>query len=211
MGKRRRNAVHDRKQVATKSVTPEVKENVEARNLLINEPELTLKSSKKPLKGTKLKKFLMTTQLYGKKKQQKKYSEKELDIPLLNESINPGAIKKKGKKKGKKFVADGDTVLLTRLIKQINDGKDEVNESKLEKARRMEDVRELGRKEIERKESVKMKALEKAKDEVKITASQARSERRRASRLKKRLSRSVGDGDADEAKAKKPKKSVSFA
>ncbi|KAF6009614.1 hypothetical protein HII12_003160 [Brettanomyces bruxellensis] len=210
MGKRRRNAVHDRKQVPTKNVTPELKENAEARNVLINQPELTLKSSKKPLKGTKLKKFLMTTQLYGKKKQAKKYSEKELDIPVLNESINPGAIKKKGKKKGKKFVADGDSVLLTRLIKQINDGKDEVNESKLEKARRLEDVRELRRTEIERKESVKRQELENAKDELKSSASQARSERRRASRLKKRLSKNVG-AESGSAKSKKPKKSVSFA
>ncbi len=210
MGKRRRNAVHDRKQVPTKNVTPELKENAEARNVLINQPELTLKSSKKPLKGTKLKKFLMTTQLYGKKKQAKKYSEKELDIPVLNESINPGAIKKKGKKKGKKFVADGDSVLLTRLIKQINDGKDEVNESKLEKARRLEDVRELRRTEIERKESVKRQELENAKDELKSSASQARSERRRASRLKKRLSKNIG-AESGGAKSKKPKKSVSFA
>lgn len=201
MGKRGARSKRNSKVVTAKEVIPEFKEDAEARNVLMNQPELTLKNSKKPMKGIQLKKYLKTTLLYGKKHKQRKYSEKELEIPVLNESVNPGAIKKKGKK-GKKFVADNDIDMMNRLINQINDSKDKADESKLEREKRMEDIRELRKKEIEKREEQKKQELEEVKKEIRSKASLARSERRKSAKIKKHLS---------EHNNKRPKKKVTFA
>ncbi|VEU20805.1 DEKNAAC101770 [Brettanomyces naardenensis] len=173
----------------------------------MDQPKLTPKSTKRILQGKALKKHLRTTQLYGKKSKQRQYTEKELDIPILNASVNPGAIKKRGKK-GKKFIPDGDDLTLNRLIRQINDDKDKISESKLEKSRRLEEIRELRRMEMERKEQKKTDELNSVKIELKSKASLARSARRK--NAKQRRNTELEDDD-DNDKKKKKKKSVSFA
>ncbi|GAV29628.1 hypothetical protein PMKS-003129 [Pichia membranifaciens] len=194
-----------RKNVMNKQreVEPEIRSDSQARNLLQNQPNLTPKASKRLLRGKDLKKHLRSTQLYGKKKKEREYTEKELGIPQLNKAIIPGAIVKRGKK-GKTFISDDDTNTLQRLIKQVNDERDLVNESKLEKSKRLEEIRDLRRKEMEGKEDAKKAKLENAKANIKEKASLARSARRKSAKeTKKDLAKEVNHNSK--------KKSVSFA
>lgn len=187
----------------TREVEPEIRSDSQARNVLQNQPNLTPKSEKNKLKGKALKKHLRTAELYGTKKKQRVYTEKELGIPKLNKAVTPGSVVKKGKK-GKKFIEDTDSVVLQRIIKQVNDDRDLVNESKLEKSKRLEEIRELRRKEMEMRENEKKGKLEDAKKNLKEKASLARITRRKnAKEAKKEIKNSVNK----EAK----KKSVSFA
>ncbi|GMG37769.1 unnamed protein product [Ambrosiozyma monospora] len=208
--KQSQTAKRRKTQNGKREITSEVTSDSLARNLLQNKPNLTPKSTKRQLKGVELKKHLRSAQLYGNtpKKNQKTYSEKDLDIPQLNKAINPGAIVKKRGKKGKKFIADDDSLTLNRLVKQINDDRDLINESKLEKAKRLEEIRALRKEEMERKEQAKKNKLESVKVDIKQKASMARIVRRKnAKEAKKQIFK-----EADkEVKGKKPRKSVSFA
>lgn len=187
-----------------REVEPEMKSDSKAKNLLQNQPNLTPKAKKRLMKGRELKEHLRTTQLYGKKKE-RKYNEKELNIPKLNKAINPGSVIKKGKK-GKKFIKDNDSITLNRIIKQVNDDRDLVNESKLEKSRRLEEIRELRKQEMDRKEDEKKAKIEGVKANIKAKANLARATRRKTARdAKKEIDKMASDT------VKGKKKSVSFA
>ncbi|MDC6272166.1 hypothetical protein PP707_07680, partial [Acetobacter pasteurianus] len=108
-------------------------------------------------------------------------------------------------KKGKKFVDDNDSLTLNRLVKSINDKYDQVNESKLEKSRRLEEIRELKRQEMERKEQMKKDKLDGKKDELRSKASVARAARRKNAKARKAYE--VDEGENTVPKKKK----VSFA
>ncbi|CDK28382.1 unnamed protein product [Kuraishia capsulata CBS 1993] len=195
-----KTAKRSKTQNGTREVTSEVTSDSRARNQLANQPNLTPKSRiHKPKKGA-LKKELKRVELYGKKKK-REYTEKELDLPKLNMAISPGVVKKSGKK-GKKFVDDHDTLVMQRLVRTINDAQDSVNESKLEKAKRLEEIREVKRQELERKEQAKVSKLEDKKQELKDKASAARILRRRNAKGRSK----------EEIEQEKPKKKkVSFA
>ncbi|WPK22845.1 hypothetical protein PUMCH_000063 [Australozyma saopauloensis] len=190
---------------SARSVESEVLTDSHARNLLQNQPKLTEKSKVKKLSKQAVKKQQAKMRLYGAKNG-KEYREDQLSIPTLNRAIVPG-VKVKSGKKGKKFVDDHDSLKLNLLIKSINDKHDLVNESKLEKSRRLEEVRELKRKEIERREQSKIDKLEDKKNEIKSKANVARAARRKNARDAKRSDAEVLV--ASESKSKK--KSVSFA
>lgn len=196
-----KTAKRSKSQNRTRSIESEVFQDTQAKNQLSSQSKQTPKSKVRKPKKQELAKELKKVALYGKRKEHN-YNEKDLDIPVLNKAITPGVVSKKGKKKGKKFIADNDNLTLSRLIKQINDDKDLVNESKLEKSRRLEEIRELRKQEMERKDLEKSQKLEDKKSELKNKANVARANRRKNA---KTLLKAAEDD------TKPKKKSVAFA
>ncbi|KAM5373775.1 hypothetical protein ACJZ2D_006845 [Fusarium nematophilum] len=150
------------------------------------------------------------------------YTDKELGIPTLNTITPVGVVKPKGKKKGKVF-AD-DTVWLfvlavvvnyfsnaiihlqesmSTILSIVQAEKNGQIESKMIKARQMEEIRESRKVEAEKKEQERKDKLEDAKDALR----------------KKRKRKSAGDEDSlkeltstgTKATKAKAKKRVSFA
>src|SRR5262249_23544142 len=123
------------------------------------------------------------TELLSKKKKKKRvYTEEELGIPKLNTITPAGIVKPKGKKKGKVFVDDrirldfGGRVcpLLTHelqesmatILAMVQAEKDGQIESKMMKARQMEEIREARRIEAEKREEERKAKLEETKDSL---------------------------------------------
>jgi 60S ribosomal subunit assembly/export protein LOC1 len=99
------------------------------------------------------------------KKKRRVYSEKELDIPALNGIIPAGIAKPKGVKKGKKFVDDPASMMA--IMSVVNAEKEGHLESKIAKARQLEEIREAKRKEAEARKSDKDQAFEERKQDLK--------------------------------------------
>ncbi|KAK2593863.1 60S ribosomal subunit assembly/export protein [Conoideocrella luteorostrata] len=136
-----------------------------------------------------------------KKPKKKIYTEAELGIPTLNMVTPVGVVKPKGKKKGKVFV--DDTESMGTIMAMVQAEKNGEIESKLIKARQMEEIREARKVEAQKKEEEKKSRLEDAKDS-----------------LRKKRKRKIGSGDDEDSvktlassgsKATKSKKKVSFA
>lgn len=195
-----KTAKRNSSQNKTRQVESEVFTDSKARNQLENPSKLTPKSLKPKLSKQKVKKQQAKARLYGAKNG-KEYNEAQLNIPTLNTAIIPGVKAKRGKK-GKVFVGDNDSLMLNRLVQSINDKHDLVNESKLEKSRRLEELRDLKRQEMERKEKEKITKLESKKGELKSKAATARINRRKNAKARK------VDEDTEEST---PRKKVSFA
>ncbi|KAI1415185.1 hypothetical protein F5Y13DRAFT_156835 [Hypoxylon sp. FL1857] len=137
-----------------------------------------------------------------KKKKKKVYSEKELGIPELNMVTPVGVTKPRGKKKGKVFVDDKES--MSTILAMVQADKEGQIESKMIKARQMEEIREARRVEAEKKEEEKKAKLDQTKESLR--------------KKRKRTKQNDGDdeGIKDVAlagtKATKPKrKRVSFA
>ncbi|KAH8652369.1 hypothetical protein BX600DRAFT_472433 [Xylariales sp. PMI_506] len=151
----------------------------------------------KPTKATGLAALL-------KKRKKKVYAEKDLDIPKLNMVTPVGVQKPKGKKKGKVFVDDRES--MNTILAMVQADKEGEIESKMIKARQMEEIREARRVESDKKEQERQAKLDETKESL-------RKKRKRAGK--------PVDGDADAGvsdvaltgtKAAKPKKKrVSFA
>ncbi|KAJ3498225.1 hypothetical protein NLG97_g1285 [Lecanicillium saksenae] len=99
-----------------------------------------------------------------KKPKLKTYTEKELGIPALNMVTPVGVVKPKGKKKGKVFVDDRDS--MNTILSIVQAEKNGQIESKMIKARQMEEIREARRVEAEKKEDEKKSRLEDVKDSL---------------------------------------------
>jgi 60S ribosomal subunit assembly/export protein LOC1 len=81
------------------------------------------------------------------KKKKRVYTEAELDIPKLNSIIPAGIAKPKGQKKGKVFVDDPASMMA--IMSVVNAQKEGHIESKIMRARQLEEIREAKRKEAE--------------------------------------------------------------
>ncbi|KAK6510711.1 60S ribosomal subunit assembly/export protein [Arthrobotrys conoides] len=134
-----------------------------------------------------------------KKPLKDRYTDAQLKLPTLNGIVPAGVTKPRGKKKGKVFVEDKETMM--DILELVNNSVDGVIQGKVEKNRRLEVIREQKRKEQERREKDKEAKLEDVKDS-----------------LKKKRKRKVGNAtNDDEDVDKKPtrsagkRKSVSFA
>ncbi|KAI9793372.1 MAG: 60S ribosomal subunit assembly/export protein [Peltula sp. TS41687] len=98
------------------------------------------------------------------KKKRPVYTEKELGIPALNMVTPVGVQKPRGRKKGKIFVDDQESMMT--ILAMVNADKEGQIESKMMKARQMEEIREARRKEQEVKQEAKKSKMEEVKDSV---------------------------------------------
>ncbi|KAG6039879.1 hypothetical protein E4U41_001879 [Claviceps citrina] len=143
-----------------------------------------------------------------KKPKKKVYTEAELGIPELNMVTPVGVIKPRGKKKGKVFV--DDTESMSTIMAMVQAEKDGEIESKMIKARKMEEIRDARKLEAQKKEQEKKSKLEDTKDSL------------RKKRKRKNGGAGGGGRGADDdhsvkdlamsgSKATKTKKKVAFA
>ncbi|KAI9695454.1 MAG: 60S ribosomal subunit assembly/export protein [Bogoriella megaspora] len=131
------------------------------------------------------------------KKKQKTYTDEELGIPKLNMITPAGVQKPRGKKKGKVFVDDKESMMT--ILAMVNAEKEGQIESKLMKTRQMEEIREARRKEAEARQEEKRAKLEETKDSIK-------RQRKRKSGSNTRSE----DMDDTEKKSRASRKRVSF-
>ncbi|KAJ6438458.1 60S ribosomal subunit assembly/export protein loc1 [Purpureocillium lavendulum] len=138
--------------------------------------------------------------LLQKKPKKKTYTEAELNIPKLNTVTPVGVVKPKGKKKGKVFV--DDTESMGTILAMVQAEKNGQIESKMIKARQMEEIREARKAEAEKKDAERKSKLEDTKQSL---------------RKKRKRNPANDDGDSIKnltlsgSKASKPKKKVAFA
>ncbi|KAH8821554.1 60S ribosomal subunit assembly/export protein loc1 [Xylogone sp. PMI_703] len=148
-------------------------------------------------------KVQQTNTLATLKRKRRVYTEKELDIPALNMITPIGVEKPKGKKKGKVFVDDTETMMT--LLAMVNADKQSQIESKMMKARQMEELREARKAEAEKRQELRKKKLEETKEGI-------RKKRKRSSHGGEEERENVRSEAATGTKAAKSKrKSVSFA
>ncbi len=101
-----------------------------------------------------------------KQKKPRVYTERQLNIQPLNTAAIPGGVAKPlGKKKGKVFVQDIDTMMA--ILQTVNDTKDSQIQTKMEKTRQLEAIREARKLETEAKDTQKKGALEAKKKYLK--------------------------------------------
>lgn len=135
------------------------------------------------------------------KKKKRIYTEKELGLPKLNTITPVGVDRPKGKKKGKIFVDDQESMMTILAI--VNANKEGQIESKMMKSRQMEEIREARRKEAEARHEQKNSKLEDTKNTLR--------------QMKKRKSKGIVSVDLSNTREgtqrsiRSGKKQVSFA
>lgn len=94
-----------------------------------------------------------------------KYTEKELKVPQLNGIRPAGVSKPPNAKKGKNFVDDKES--MNAILAMVMAEKEGNIESKMMRARQMEEVREARRIEAEKRTQSKKESLEDRKQNIK--------------------------------------------
>lgn len=135
------------------------------------------------------------------KRREKTYTDAELKLPALNMITPVGVQKPRGKKKGKVFVDDKEGMMT--ILAMVNAEKEGQIESKMIKARQLEEIREARRKEMEKKQEKKQAELEEVKRDLK------KGKKRRDTPQDKVSA--GGDKQNADRKNGKSKKRVSFA
>ena len=135
-----------------------------------------------------------------KKKKQRSYTDKELALPALNMITPAGVQKPRGKKKGKVYVDDQESMMTILAI--VNAEKEGQIESKMMKARQMEDIRKARRKDAEARLEKKNEKLEDTKKSFK---------KKRPTKIASTEDMEPASGGNEHAAAKRSKKRVSFA
>ncbi|TKA77056.1 hypothetical protein B0A55_04405 [Friedmanniomyces simplex] len=156
------------------------------------------KPSSKPAAKPTQQKTKSSAQSLKKKPPHMRYTEKELKVPQLN-GIRPTGIQKRpNAKKGKKFVDDKDQ--MNAILALVMAEKEGNIESKMMRARQLEEVREARKLEAEKRVEGKKVGFEERKQDIKDK------------KRKGRRSETEGVPDEGEQKApsKKPRKRVSF-
>ncbi|KAM0198842.1 hypothetical protein ACHAPA_010427 [Fusarium lateritium] len=102
-----------------------------------------------------------------KNPKKKKYTDEQLGIPELNTVTPVGVVKPRGKKKGKVFADDQES--MTTIMALVQAEKDGQIESKMIKQRQMEEIREARKVEAEKKEQEKKTKLEDTKNSLRKT------------------------------------------
>ncbi|KAL2871288.1 protein loc1 [Aspergillus lucknowensis] len=138
-----------------------------------------------------------------KKSKKREYTEAELDLPKLNMITPVGVVNPKGKKKGKTFVDDPEAMMT--IFAMVNAEKEGQIESKIMKARQLEEIREAKKKEAEARQSEKKSKLENAKESIR--------QRRKGKSGDSEGTKLSDAAKADESKSKSSgkRKSVAFA
>ncbi|BCS17899.1 protein loc1 [Aspergillus puulaauensis] len=156
-----------------------------------------------PPKEVKSKARTESSQL--KKTKKREYSEAELDLPKLNMITPVGVMNPKGKKKGKTFVDDPEAMMT--IFAMVNAEKEGQIESKIMKARQLEEIREAKKKEAEARQSEKKNKLENVKDSIR----QNRKGKGGASQNAKSNKADKAGAESPKPKSGSKKKSVAFA
>ncbi|KAL9112709.1 MAG: hypothetical protein Q9227_003012 [Pyrenula ochraceoflavens] len=133
----------------------------------------------------------------AKARDNKSYTDKELGLPALNMITPAGVQKPRGKKKGKVFVDEQESMKTILAIVQAE--KEGQIESKMIKARQLEEIRQARQKEAEARELDRKARMEETKKSIK----QAHNRRNKSSQPNQRPATS-------QASTQKTKKRVSF-
>ncbi|KAL8802894.1 MAG: hypothetical protein Q9182_003510 [Xanthomendoza sp. 2 TL-2023] len=91
------------------------------------------------------------------KRKKRIYTERELGLPKLNTIRPVGVDLPKGKKKGKVFVDDQESMMTILAI--VNANKEGQIESKMMKSRQLEEIRQARRKEVEARQEQRTSKL----------------------------------------------------
>ncbi|KAJ5491707.1 60S ribosomal subunit assembly/export protein loc1 [Penicillium diatomitis] len=137
------------------------------------------------------------------KKKKRVYTEAELDLPKLNQITPVGVVKPKGKKKGKVFVDDQEGMMT--ILAMVNAEKEGQIESKMMKARQLEEIREAKRAEAEARMNEKKSKLDAVKDSIR------NKKKNKGGKDKASESSSASRSTSDSKPVKSKRKSVSFA
>ncbi|KAF3483715.1 66S preribosome component LOC1 [Arthroderma uncinatum] len=164
----------------------------------VSKPKSGGKSGAKP-KPTEVKAKSRAAPEVLKKKKKRVYTEKELNLPTLNKITPVGVQKPRGKKKGKVFVDDQESMMT--ILAMVNAEKEGQIESRMIKARHMEEIREARRAEAEVRKEHKNAKLEETKDSLRKS---------RKSKDKKDSKASEQKNDTESKKSGKSKR-VAFA
>lgn len=137
---------------------------------------------------------------HKKKPAHLRYTEKELGVPLLN-GIRPAGVQKPpNAKKGKKFVDDNES--MNAILAIVMAEKEGNIESKMMRARQLEEVREARRLEAEKRVESKKAGFEDRKQGIKDAKRRGSSKQRDAA--------ATEDASKPTTATRKPKKRVSF-
>ncbi|KAL3495625.1 hypothetical protein BJX62DRAFT_195604 [Aspergillus germanicus] len=155
-----------------------------------------------PPKEVKSKARTEKNQLKTKKRE---YTEAELDLPKLNMITPVGVVNPKGKKKGKTFCDDPEAMMT--IFAMVNAEKEGQIESKIMKARQLEEIREAKRKEAEARQSEKKSKLEDVKDSIR------QKRKGKGTNTEQTKSKDVAKSDESGSRSKSggKRKSVAFA